>query len=202
MKKKSWCAALLILTGVWPAGAKAQAVEDTADVFGKEARTAALAKFTALKERTGVELFLETVRTTGENPPGRYALERAREKAVFGAYILIVPEERKIEIKVAGGLKNVLTPELVETYREILVKAFKEREFDEGLLDLAEQVDADLKDTRVERPAPPVAPPATGITPPGRTMILALALLFVSLVMIVRVVLPLVSALKPGPGRR
>ena len=188
---------LLAFACIFSQAVAAEQIEDQAELFSLETREEADGLLRDLKKQTGVELFVETVQDTGDTPSGRYALDRAREKAVYGAYILIAVKERKIEIKVAGSLKEILPPTRVEEMRETMIAAFREENFDSGLLELARTTANDLEDVRVQRPHPaPLRANQAVLADSGKTLatLLASALLFLALTG--RLLLPLIAGMR------
>ena len=168
-----------------------QTIADEAGLFKEATRVEAVEIFQELHTNTGLEFRVETVGDTNDTPAGRFALERAREQAVFGAYIMIAVEARKIEIKVAGSLKEILTPELTDRMREAMIESFREEEFDDGLLALAETAADELREVRVERPERiDWARPPARITEPGKHLTLGLSGVLLCLVLLGRFGLP------------
>lgn len=175
----------------------AQSIQDDADIFSAGTRSDAERILSQLKRATGVEIFVETQADLGNVPSGSYALERARERRVYGAYVFIALDARKVEVKVAGALKDVLPRDWVVEKRAIMTAAFQENDFDRGLIEFVRSAAADLEDVRVERPAVETGPRRRAqLDLAGRALMAGLAGSVLLIVLLGRLVLPLLTLLR------
>jgi uncharacterized protein len=170
------------LLAVAPAFAALTAeVHDAAGMFKPETVKEANAVVRAIKHDHGQDLLVETYTGIPADRKSEYEKvkddkekrkhffaewARARFKAaeVNGVYILITKDPGYLQIEVGNiTAGKAFTMKNRDHLEELMLKEFKAKEHDKGLLDGVEYVrkamDDNLKGTKAERPAPEAAPP-------------------------------------------
>jgi uncharacterized protein len=187
-------AAAVALLAAAPAAAVTPGVKDEAHFFSAGAVEKADRVIRDVKERYHKDLLLETVKTPPDDQADKvkkmdrpererffeeWAGKRSRQEGVQGVYVLICKEPGHVQVEVGDETRQrAFTVENRDRLRDILVKAFKAKEYDEGLLDGVEYVRHAIKENlgergrgRAESPGGPVpggqgpAVPAFGLGP-------------------------------------
>lgn len=156
-------------------------VTDLAGVIDPATRSTLERLVTGLRQKTGAEIAVVTVRTTGEEPIFDYAMqiaERWKPGAADkdnGVVLLVAVEDRKLQILTGYGVEGALPDGLVGEIRDrVLRPAFREGRFAQGILaatqEMAARIAADAGITLDGVPAPP----ERGRAPRGGLLLLIL----------------------------
>ena len=171
-------AAAVALLAATPAVALTPQVKDEAKFFSAEAVQKADRLIREIKDRHGKDLLIETFPTVPDDRAekvkhmdrserGRFfeewARERARQEGVNGVYVLICKEPGHVQVEVGNETRQrAFTVEDRDRLRDILVKAFKAKEYDQGLLDGVEYVRDTVQKNLGERGRARAGVPAPG----------------------------------------
>lgn len=129
-------------------------VVDKANILSSAAEKKLIAINRELQQKTGAEIAVLTVPTTGDEPPFDYAMAVAeawkpgsREKD-NGVVFLIATDDRKMQILTGYGAEGALPDGLVGEIRDRIVRpAFRAGRFDQGVLtataEMAHRIAAD-----------------------------------------------------------
>jgi uncharacterized membrane protein YgcG len=159
MVRKLLCsvATLLMITGfAGSVQAETPGVRDAAAMFSADARNQADAELDRIRESTGWVVVIETVATHGKKSVDSLALENARALRIRGVYVLLAQREHKISIQSHKAAAEVFNASVREALKEKITSAFKEKRFDQGLLDgvaYAAQVASEKPAATVQSPA-------------------------------------------------
>jgi len=139
-------------------------IRDEGEFFSAEAKRKALESIAELRQRYGKDLVVETFK---EIPAERkkdykaedrnrffaaWANERAKTLGIDGVYILACRTPSHLQVTVGNEIrKKAFTTEDRNRLSELLLKAFRERKFDEGLLEAVKRVDERLRANLAEK---------------------------------------------------
>jgi uncharacterized protein len=145
-----------------PAPALSPRIQDAAHVFSATAVDKADQVIRDIKDRDHKDLMIETFKTVPDGQADKvkhmdrsererffeeWARERARREGVNGVYVLVCKEPAHLQVEVGNETrKRAFTVEDRNHLREILLSAFKAKEYDKGLLDGVQYV----RDTMTE----------------------------------------------------
>jgi hypothetical protein len=146
--------------------ARGSEVRDTARMFGSDAVRQAQRILDRVERDLRTPVIIETIESLGGRTIEEDSLRRARASKIRGVYVLISKEDRKLYVRDAG---NFLGGDRREAIFRAFSNAFREGDFDRGLVAgaeaIAEQVRATGPPSRAPgHGAPAGAPPAR----PGR----------------------------------
>jgi uncharacterized protein len=121
-------------------------VNDFAHVMGETEIQNIESKLTALKQSTGIEMAVVTVSSLGDETVETYAVKLFEEWGIgergkdTGLLLLVAPIDRAVRIEVGYGMEGAVTDiQSGNIIREVMIPAFKENKFGEGI---SEGVDA------------------------------------------------------------
>lgn len=223
-------AVAVALLAAAPAPALSPRIKDDAHFFSAAAVDKADQVIRDVKDRDRKDLMIETFKTAPDDQADKvkqmdrterarffeeWARERARREGINGVYVLICKEPAHLQVEVGNETrKRAFTVEDRDRLSALLLKAFKAKEYDKGLLDGVQYVRDTMRENLAagERPRQgrgggPVAPAPGGEAPnlPGEPRggfglaPLILGLVCVGLVGLV-VVLALVGFLRRAMG--
>lgn len=148
---------------------------DDAAMFSPAAIRDAQQSLKDLHGRSRLPVTIQTRKTAGSESPDRYAINQAKLSAGEGLYVLILKDDRKIEILWSGSYKGRITPDDRENIRSAISQEFKKSDFDAGLKQALNKISivaerfpattAGLPNAAV--PAPPRAAPRNVAQPVG-----------------------------------
>jgi hypothetical protein len=155
-------AAGVALLAAAPAVAVTPRVKDEARFFSADTVQKADRVIREIKDGSGKDLLIETFPTVPDDHADKvkhmdrsererffeeWARERARREGVDGVYVLICKEPGHVQVEVGNETRRRAFPvENRDHLRDILVEAFKAREYDRGLLEAVEYVRDAMKD--------------------------------------------------------
>ncbi len=185
-------------------------VRDGANMFSAEAQRKADAKLREIQQRHGWKIIVETIESTGDKPIARLASDRARTMRIEGVYLLLAKKEHKVEIEVNAAASKVFGSDVKHEVVNRMVAAFKEREYDRGLLEAVDylgQVGDEHGQGRQAtgraapaRGEPPAQPPAAQAPNAGRGSFLVTILVVAAVIIGVLFVIRLIARLVGGGG--
>jgi uncharacterized membrane protein YgcG len=154
-------------------------VRDQAGFFGADAVQKANRALEEIRRQSGMELLIETyaeppaaiaerlVRESRDQVYADWAQERARQAGVNGIYVLITRNPAHLQVGVGSETRRVaFTNQDRDRLRDLLLSAFRQRRYDEGLLEAVDftrrTLELNLAGSRSpgQRPAVPAPGPA------------------------------------------
>jgi hypothetical protein len=185
-------AVAVALLGAVPAVAMTPRVKDDGSFFTAAAVEKANQVIRTIKDEYHKDLVIETVKTVPKERADKvehmdrserehffeeWARERAREEDINGVYVLICKEPAHLQVEVGNETRQrAFTVADRDHLRDILVKAFKAKEYDRGLLDGVLYVRDTMRKNLGDRgragadgPASPVTPGGLGPAFPGQS---------------------------------
>lgn len=106
---------------------------DDAAMFSPAAIRDAQQSLKDLHSRSRLPVTIQSRKTAGGESPDRYAINQAKLSAGEGLYVLILKDDRKIEILWSGSFKGRITTDDRENIRSAISQEFKKGDFDAGL---------------------------------------------------------------------
>lgn len=145
-------------------------VVDAAGVVPDEVESRVAAGLEDYRRRSGNQVAVAVVRTTGNRSLEDYTIDLAREWAVGergkdnGVVLLIAYDDRRVRIEVGRGLEGELTDlESGRIIRERMVPLLRQGDVGAAVAQGTDAIRRDLGDTQVgELPPPPAAPEGDG----------------------------------------
>jgi uncharacterized protein len=130
-------------------------VSDFANILNEETEKRLEEKLAEFKNRAGIDFAVVTVNTTGDQSTFDYSLAVARGWGVgaanpdkAGLLILIAVEDRRWHIQISRVLERVLTNEDVAQLGSILNTPFREKRYDEGVIECVDAFIRTLSERR------------------------------------------------------
>ncbi len=122
-------------------------VNDFAGMISPEAEQVIEAIAREVKAKTGAEIAILTIDTTGDIDPEEYAVEVFMDWGIGergkdnGILILVAKNDRQIRIKPGYGIEGIIPDATAfRIYRDVLRPAFRAGRFDEGLVSATEMI--------------------------------------------------------------
>ena len=108
-------------------------IMDDAGMFTPATVTEAQQTLKELKARTRLPVTIQTRKSAGGEPPEKYAVNLAKLNAGEGLYLLILKDDRKIEMLWSGSFKGRISNDDRDRVRTAITDEFKKSNFDAGL---------------------------------------------------------------------
>jgi glc operon protein GlcG len=137
-------------------------IRDAAGLFGAEAIARAKGQIETLERRFAVPIVIETIETLRGQSIDDAAVQRARQEAGHGIYVLAARREHKIEVLLSSALTKRIPDTQRLAIRNVFVEGFKEGDFDAGLQHGVQRIGEVLAASGKSAANPPAAesPPA------------------------------------------
>lgn len=113
--------------------AQTAGVRDEANMFSQAALTQAEARLKELRSKSGLPVTIQTRPGAQGQDPGKYAIQQAKIYAGSGLYVLILKDDRKIEVLWSSIFNGRITNDDKDKIRGAIGAEFKKQNFDEGL---------------------------------------------------------------------
>jgi uncharacterized protein len=136
-------------------------VVDEADALSETTEQALNAALESFQQRTGHQLAVAVIETTGDDSLEEYSIDLAREWGVGdeddddGVLLLIAVDDRELRIEVGRGLEGDLTDSQAgRIIREQITPRFRSGDYDGGVTAGVDAIRAQLGDTEAVAPQP------------------------------------------------
>ena len=113
--------------------AQTAGVRDEAGMFSQAALTQAEARLKELRSKSGLPVTIQTRPNAQGQDAGKYAIQQAKTYAGSGLYVLILKDDRKIEVLWSKAFNGQITNDDKDKIRAAISTEFKKQNFDEGL---------------------------------------------------------------------
>jgi len=163
---------LMAATGSWLfAQSESSKIMDDAGMFSPASIREAEQTLKELKSHTRLPVTIQTRKSAGGEPPEKYAVNLAKLNAGEGLYLLILKDDRKIEMLWSGSYKGRISNDDRDRVRTAIADEFKKGDYDAGLKQglvkissIAERFPVNEKRTVA---APPVPGPRVNVAQPA-----------------------------------
>lgn len=124
---------ITLLASATRAFAQTAGVRDEAGMFSQAALTQAEARIKELRTKSTLPVTIQTRPNSQGQDAGKYAIQLAKTYAGTGLYVLILKDDRKIEVLWHGSFSTRITNDDKDKIRTAISTEFKKQNFDEGL---------------------------------------------------------------------
>lgn len=139
------------------ASASGATIRDEASMFKPEVVQQALATLKSVEKTYNIPITIETIERLRGQSIDEAALERARRSGERGLFVLISEGDSKIEVLNSSNLNRYFNRDRRIAIRDSFVAAFKQREFDRGLLDGTAKIESTVAQAMPKPGAPGAA---------------------------------------------
>jgi uncharacterized protein len=113
--------------------AQTATIRDEAGMFSKSALSQSEARLSELKSKSSLPVTIQTRTSAEGKDPAKYAIQLASTYAGKGLYVLILKNDRKIEVLWSGDFSKTITNDDKDKIRNAITTEFKANKYDEGL---------------------------------------------------------------------
>jgi glc operon protein GlcG len=113
--------------------ARTAEIRDAADLFGADAIARAKQQIESIERKYNVPVVIETIDSLRGQPIDDVALQRARQAAGHGIYVLAARRDHKIEVLVSSAFRTRIPEAKRLAIRSAFIEGFKEGDFNAGL---------------------------------------------------------------------
>lgn len=117
-----------------PVLAEGSHLRDDAEMFSPDARKQAESTLTEFQAKSRLPVTVQTKLTAGSENPAKFAQNLAKTEAGKGLYVLILKNDRKIEVLWSGTFSKQITNDDRDRIRSAITAEFKTGNYDAGLL--------------------------------------------------------------------
>jgi uncharacterized membrane protein YgcG len=180
-------AAMLFLSpAAAPAATSKAEVVDNASFFSPDAVTTANEKLASVEQKYSRQLRVETYPEIPSDLKGQYSeatkreffqkwtRQRAQQVGVRGVFVLICRDPSTLQVEIGNSISSsgLFTQADRSRLRDLMVQAFKEKNYDKGLLDAVDYFEKTLaqrSEAKAEAPSGAAATPRPYNLPPAQT---------------------------------
>jgi len=167
-------------------------VSDMADVIDDETEGQLNSLINSLEQSTSAEIAVVTVQTVADSTPKQFATDLfnlwkiGKKEKDNGALVLLVMDERRVEVETGYGVEGVLPDGKVgQILREQMVPRFKEGDFGKGIFDGVQVMVSVIGKEQSESGAmPDNTPSVSGSTKP-KSLLVGLGILTLFLILLI-----------------
>lgn len=153
--------AMAIVASALPAQGQTTAIRDEAGMFSQAALAKAESRIKELRTKSTLPVTIQTRPNSQGQDAGRYAVQLAKTYAGTGLYVLILKDDRKIEVLWHDSVSKRITNDDKDKIRAAISGEFKKQNFDGGLSKGLDAIADISMRFATGKPTPSSTPPLT-----------------------------------------